>query len=69
MEIPPPSVRTESTISNAVPTSSLDLEDTVEGTIDYRGTVARRSKSGRWRSAFFIIGIFPTEITVFGTKN
>lgn len=32
------------------------LNDTVEGVVDYKGRPARRSKSGGWRSAGFIIG-------------
>ena len=31
--------------------------DTVHGAVDYKGRQAVRSKSGYWRSAWFIIGI------------
>ncbi|RVW37873.1 Protein NRT1/ PTR family 5.15 [Vitis vinifera] len=33
------------------------LEDAVEGVVDYRGVPAKRSRSGGWRSASFIIGV------------
>jgi len=32
------------------------LDDLVDGAVDYRGQPAIRSKSGYWRSAWFIIG-------------
>jgi len=31
-------------------------DDVVDGAVDYRGGCAVRSKSGSWRSAWFIIG-------------
>ncbi|KAL3503872.1 hypothetical protein ACH5RR_033713 [Cinchona calisaya] len=37
------------------------LDDVVEGSIDYKGQPVNRSKSGRWRSASFIIGVEMAE--------
>lgn len=45
--------------SEVVTTSTLPLlqqEDTVPGVVDYKGRSVRRSSSGGWRSAGFIIG-------------
>nr|CAN63510.1 hypothetical protein VITISV_031691 [Vitis vinifera] len=35
---------------------TLLVEDSVDGTIDHKGCPAKRSSSGGWRSAYFIIG-------------
>lgn len=32
------------------------LEDAVPGAVDYQGYPAKRSSSGGWRSAYFIVG-------------
>ncbi|CAI9114944.1 OLC1v1015771C1 [Oldenlandia corymbosa var. corymbosa] len=37
------------------------VEDTVEGHVDYRGRSVKRSKSGGWKSASFIIGVEISE--------
>ncbi|GER37821.1 major facilitator superfamily protein [Striga asiatica] len=37
------------------------LNDAVEGSVDFRGAPVRRSKSGCWRSAAFIIGVEVAE--------
>ena len=40
---------------------TLLVEDTVDGTIDHKGCPAKRSSSGGWRSAYFIIGKHSSE--------
>ncbi|KAK9162138.1 hypothetical protein Syun_003040 [Stephania yunnanensis] len=40
-------------------------EEMVEGTVDYKGQKARRSSTGGWRSAGFIIGVEIAERFVF----
>ena len=30
--------------------------DTIDGVVDYQGLPAKRSQSGKWKSAYFIIG-------------
>ncbi|XP_044474661.1 protein NRT1/ PTR FAMILY 5.10-like [Mangifera indica] len=37
------------------------LEDSVDGSVDYKGRPAKRSTSGRWRSASFIIAVEMAE--------
>ena len=32
------------------------LEETLNGTVDYKGRPAKKPSSGRWRSASFLIG-------------
>lgn len=36
-------------------------DDVVEGCVDYRGGPAYKSRSGRWRSAYFVLGVEMTE--------
>lgn len=37
-------------------TETALLDDVVRGSVDFKGFPARRSKSGSWKSASFIIG-------------
>lgn len=41
--------------------SPLLLHDSVDGCVDYKGRPVRRSSSGGWRSASFIIGVEMAE--------
>ncbi|KAL3845664.1 hypothetical protein ACJIZ3_003067 [Penstemon smallii] len=44
---------------------NADQNDTVNGMVDYAGRPARRSQSGYWRSACYIIGAGATEKFVY----
>ena len=44
-------------ISNLSAAQTPLLDDTVDGCLDYKGRSVRRSNSGGWRSAFFIIAV------------
>nr|ABR32185.1 peptide transporter [Hakea actites] len=48
------SAKMEEELEEAPPSQ---LNDTVEGSIDYKGRPASRSNTGRWRSSGFIIGV------------
>ncbi|KEH29316.1 peptide/nitrate transporter plant, partial [Medicago truncatula] len=46
------------------------LTDLVDGAVDYRGQPAIRSKSGYWRSAWFIIGVEVAErVSYYGIQG
>ncbi|XP_068658262.1 protein NRT1/ PTR FAMILY 5.10-like [Aristolochia californica] len=47
--------------SEAAPLLSGLGNDAVQGSVDYKGRPVPRSRSGGWRSAFFIIGVEVTE--------
>ncbi|CAI9114936.1 OLC1v1015761C1 [Oldenlandia corymbosa var. corymbosa] len=47
--------------SSAVDSPLLSNSDIVEGNVDFKGRQVRRSESGRWRSASFIIGVEMAE--------
>ncbi|OMO78817.1 Proton-dependent oligopeptide transporter family [Corchorus olitorius] len=48
-------------ISNLPAAETPLLDDTVDGCLDYKGRLVRRSNSGGWRSASFIIAVEITE--------
>ncbi|XP_027092924.1 protein NRT1/ PTR FAMILY 5.10 isoform X1 [Coffea arabica] len=54
---------TEANISDAIETALLD--DVVDGNVDYKGRPIKRSKSGRWKSASFIICVEMAERFVY----
>uniref|UniRef100_A0A2P2IJB1 Proton-dependent oligopeptide transport family protein n=1 Tax=Rhizophora mucronata TaxID=61149 RepID=A0A2P2IJB1_RHIMU len=41
------------------------IEDTVDGSLDYRGQPARRASTGGWRSASFIIAVVVAEMSAY----
>ncbi|KAF7836405.1 protein NRT1/ PTR FAMILY 5.10-like [Senna tora] len=47
----------ESASDAETPMLQDDDDDTVNGAVDHKGEAVRRSKSGNWRSAWFIIGV------------
>lgn len=52
----PATTSTEINISDAVEAPLLE-DDVVDRNVDYKGRLVKRSKSGRWMSASFIIGM------------
>ncbi|XP_021888105.1 protein NRT1/ PTR FAMILY 5.10-like [Carica papaya] len=52
-------------VSGGLESQSPLLQDTVDGSVDYKGRPVLRSSSGGWRSAFFIFGVEIAERFAF----